>query len=216
MYAKFTRKAEVLKPYHHVNLDREFKEDCRVWLRFLNSSEMSILRQMVDFSENDNNMVLDFYTDASGGVEDGGFGCAFEHRWSFGTWNKAFLKEKKPSIEFLELAALTFGIFMWKDELKNKRITIFCDNTAVVGMVNKLASSCKNCMTLLRMITLLTLEENFRIKVNYVASIDNGIADALSRRDWKRFEQLTEHKWMNSSPDDVPSELWPIEKLWKD
>ena len=39
MCAKFSDKLEVLKPYRHITLDREFKEDCRVWLQFLSDKQ---------------------------------------------------------------------------------------------------------------------------------------------------------------------------------
>ena len=66
----------------------------------------------------------------------------------------------KPSIEYLELAALCIGIISWGQYLTNCRIVIFCDNQAVVHMVNKLMSSCSNCMVLLRMLVLDGLKNN--------------------------------------------------------
>ena len=35
MYAKFQVAALKLKPHHHITLDREFKSDVAVWLKFL-------------------------------------------------------------------------------------------------------------------------------------------------------------------------------------
>ena len=180
-----------LKPFHHIRLDKEFKADCKIWLNFLKTSETSIFRPMIDFAVTTDVTVLDFYTDASGSLMDGGYGCAFEHRWSYGIWSQTFMREKKPSIEYLELAVLVFGIFMWTEELRDKRVQVFCDNTALVNMINKLTSSCKNCMFLLRKVVLKSLDSNFRIFARYVKSKENGIADSLSRQDWRRFKMLT-------------------------
>ena len=35
MNSKFTKQTECLKQYHHINLDREFKDDCKMWKIFL-------------------------------------------------------------------------------------------------------------------------------------------------------------------------------------
>ena len=78
---------------------------------------------------------LDFYTDAAK-TPSLGFGCVFGGQWTFGKWNSQFIIEQDPSIEFLELYALCIGIFAWERKLQNMRIVIFCDNEAVVNIVN--------------------------------------------------------------------------------
>ena len=45
-------------------------------------------------------------------------------------------KKYNPSIEYLELFALTAAVLTWGSKLKNRRITIFCDNLSVVCMIN--------------------------------------------------------------------------------
>ena len=55
MYAKFTsQKFKLgLRGHHHVKLDKEFKEDCRVWVEFLESfQETTLCRPLIDLSEN--------------------------------------------------------------------------------------------------------------------------------------------------------------------
>ena len=39
MYAKFHQVSATLKPYHHIKLDEEFKDDCRMWLGFLQGED---------------------------------------------------------------------------------------------------------------------------------------------------------------------------------
>ena len=218
MYSKFADKQRFLKPYHHIRLDQEFKQDCGMWLEFLEQQEVrsNIYRSMVDLGNPMTNEQIDFYSDASGSKTKGGFGCVYNNMWSFGQWNEKFMKEKQPSIEYLELAALTIAIFTWTKNLQNKRFVVFCDNQAVVEMVNKCVSSCKNCMVLLRKLVLRQMKWNFRVFVKFVRTQDNGVADALSRQNWKRFAKLTVGKNMNKKPEVLPHELWPIEKLWID
>ena len=72
MYAKCTMKfsstGKLLKPYHHIKLDQEFKSDCRIWINFLENAEeqKSILcRPFVDLYTFDTSMAINFYSDAA-------------------------------------------------------------------------------------------------------------------------------------------------------
>ena len=65
-------------------------------------------------------------------------------------WLKEFIQEHKPSIEFLELFAVTAAVISWIHQFKNRRIMLLCDNKSVVDMINLTTTSCKNCMVLIR------------------------------------------------------------------
>ena len=91
---------------------------------------------------------IGFFTNASR-VESLGFECYYNKQCTFGKWEPGFIKEKEPSIAFLELYALCIGILVWQEKLRNMKILIHRDNAAVVEMVNKTTSKCKNCMYLL-------------------------------------------------------------------
>ena len=119
----------------------------------------------------------------------------------------------KPSIEYLELFAVLVGVIKWIKLFDNKRIILFCDNEAVVGMINNSSSSCKNCMVLIRLLVVESIVRNVRIFARHVGTKDNGKADALSRLDLKRFWRLAEDS-MNVSPSELPEEVWPMRKLW--
>ena len=67
MYSKFSGMLSKLKPYHHIRLDGEFKQDCRMWQAFLNSNRRGICRPFIDFDAVLDVRVLDFYTDAAKG-----------------------------------------------------------------------------------------------------------------------------------------------------
>ena len=148
MYTKFsnvkTKDGKPLKHYHHVKLDNEFKNDCLVWINFLENADKdgSILcRPYVDLFAFDTSVVLPFYSDASK-KDSLGFGIYFNQQWAYGTWEPGYIKNCNPSIEYLELFALCVGIFIWQEQLKDCRIIIHCDNQAVVNMVNQTTSSC--------------------------------------------------------------------------
>ena len=144
-----------MRSYYHITLDKEFKEDCSVWLTFLDKRNiMSVFRPFVDTNILKSVTELFFYSDASGSLRNRGFGAVFEKRWIFRTWSHTFLKEEKPSIEYLELAALVLAVFTWIDKLVNSRVVLFCDNKLVVDMLWSTGSGCKRCMRLIRILTL--------------------------------------------------------------
>ena len=201
-----------MKPYHHIRLSQEFRDDCRMWQYFLDNFEMAAMcRTFVDCANTQYAHDLDFYTDSSGAI---GYGCSFNDRWIQGYWNKSFLINKKPSIQFLELYALCVGIMAWGQDLTNAKFIIYCDNKPVKDMVNNTTSGCKNCMILIRMLTVNNLIYNRTLQVKYVESKSNSRADALSRGDIKGFFRLRPHA--TTTPDDTPQCLWPIEKFWMD
>ena len=218
MYAKFamTMEKKKLKQHHHIHLDKEFKDDCGMWLKFLEpENKLVTCRPFVDLSFTRTSEEIDFYTDASGSMTRGGFGCKFQKSWMRGDWNYEFISEEQPSIGYLELIALAIGVTGWIDRLQNSRITVFCDNKSVRDMINSTSSNCKRCMRIIRILTLLSLKWNTRIFVKYVETKKNDVADALSRGQMKRFEKLRKKFNMNREPDKIPDILWPIEKVWQ-
>ena len=61
MYSKFSGKqSKSLKQYHHVCLDREFKDDCRMWVEFLTSRTESYYRPFIDLNTVLSAEILDF------------------------------------------------------------------------------------------------------------------------------------------------------------
>ena len=154
----------------------------------------------MDIRSFETSRLINFASDASAAAKLG-YGCVFNNKWLFGQWETNFIDQYKPSIKFLELYALCAGLLTWQKSLQNCRIIVHCDNTAVVNMVNNLASSCKRCMHLIRILTLDGLIYNRRVKVVYIKSADNILPDALSRLDFKRFWKTA--PYMNPQPDNV-------------
>ena len=119
----------------------------------------------------------------------------------------------EPSIEYLELYAVTVAIMKWLKLFNNKRICLHCDNQSAVHMINNNSSSCKNCMVLLRLIVLEAMVQNVRITALHVGTKENGKADSLSRLDLARFWRISGYT-MNRSPSEIPEDIWPISKIW--
>ena len=96
---------------------------------------------------------IDMFSDASRNFCLG-FGAYCQREWTFRQWCLEFMKSAEPSIEYLELYAVMIAVKLWLKKFKNKRIILFCDNEAVVHMINDTSSKCKNCMVLLRILVL--------------------------------------------------------------
>ena len=216
MYSKYSDIADgktVLKHYHHVKVDKEFRNDCEVWRTFLLNQE-AYSRPFIDVKRNTFTAVkLRFYTDASKHSSKG-FGCVFGNRYTFGIWEKDYIKKFNPSIAYLELLALCIGIFTWQEKLSNMRIEVLCDNNSAKSMVNNLSTGGKNCMYLVRLLTLNNLLHNRRVFVKFISTKKNTLADALSRLQFKRFFK---HRGpnMRRHPSPLPNELWPASKIWQ-
>ena len=137
-----------LKQHHHVKIKEETRLDLLVWKKFLSSQRAFC----IPFMETGDVMAseINMYSDASGKI---GFEALCDCNWMKGMWEPSFL-EQEPSIEYLELFAVTAGILTWIRKFQNKRVILFCDNISVVHMMNGSASKCKNCMILIRLIAL--------------------------------------------------------------
>ena len=79
-------------------------------------------------------------------------------------------------------------------------------------MINNSSSKCKNCMVLIRMITLKSMVNNMRVFAKHVSTKLNGKADALSRLEFKHFWALD--PTMNPTMTLLPKKMWPLEKIW--
>ena len=162
-------------------------------------------------------MELNWCTDAAKAVGKG-YGGHHLQSWFFGLWDKEFLRSKDPSIEFLELYAVTAGILLWLKLYQNRRIVLFCDNQSVVYMINSQSSKCKNCMTLLRLITLESLISNVRVYAKHIRAEANRQADALSRNLVPKFLELSQKEGLivNNFPTEIPQILNDIPSWWID
>ena len=204
-----------LLPHHHVSLNAEFRNDCRIWKIFLEQEGAveGIHRPFKDLWKVIPVTTIGFYSDASGS-KNLRIGTYYDFQWSFAQYEPGYIETYRPSIEYLELLALCTGIFIWGKKLAYKRIRAHCDNRSVVDMINnELVSKCKNCMHLMRMLSLAALRHGFRIFAIHVKGIDNILSDSLSRLDFKRFFENAP-SGVSQLPKPLPQELWPASKLW--
>ena len=196
-----------LLPHHHVDLDSEIRLDLGIWEFFLNHAS-AYSRTWADFDVTLTAKEIDMYS--SGSIGCGGY-CGKE--WFSLEWNEQFLQEN-PSIEYLELYAVTVAIVNWIKNFRDQCIMLHCDNQSAVDMINSTVSSCKNCMVLLRIIMLQGLIYNVKIVAKHVKGKDNTISDYLSRGKFRELKENKKFATFKEDPTPIPKELWPMEKLW--
>ena len=200
-----------LLPHHHVRISAECRMDMLVWKRFLSDPETACRPFLDCFEQSAEDIGM--YSDASGCTTKG-FGAYCGKNWTFKQWDSTWMEKEKPSIEYLELFAVTVGIMLWIKKFKNARILLHCDNDSVCKMINKSTFGCQNCMVLLRLIVLECLTHNVKITAEWVSTGDNGKADALSRLDLPRFWTLFKDIDMDSFPTEPPCDIWSVTKIW--
>lgn len=98
-------------------------------------------------------------------------------------------------INELELAAIMVAIKLWSHKLKGIRVTVYCDNSASVSVLNTLKSNSSRLLQLTREIAFWCAEGQTEIKAVHLAGRDNRVPDWLSR--WEKGPQFREafHQW---------------------
>ncbi len=112
---------------------------------------------------------IGFYSDASGGRMKG-WGAIYGSQWCQGKWDPQFLADHNPSIDWMELYALTVGIALWGHEFAGKRILVRCDNTMAVAMVNNQTSTSPMAMGLIRILVHSQLKFKYVLKAHHIGT----------------------------------------------
>ena len=188
--------------------------DLETWLEFLNHPNI-YARKFIDLDLSVSSEDVDFYIDATANNQLGCGGIS-NNDWFIMQWDEKFIKSHNPSINYLELYAVTVAVLNWLHKFANHRIYIFCDNQSVVHMINNNTSKCKNCMVLIRLIVLKALQMNVKVNAKHVIGKQNKYADILSRLKYKEFWKLarSENRQFNHKPSPIPDILQSMDKLW--
>ena len=203
-----------LKPHHHTPVTAEMKADLQTWKIFLNQPSI-YSRDFMEFDRKYTAEEISMYSDASANQYLGCGGYS-KNAWFILQWDEEFMVNYNPSINYLELYAVTAAVLLWIKNYKNKYITLFCDNMSVVQMINNNSSRCRNCMVLIRLLVLQGLLYNVKISAKHVLGKANTYSDLLSRHKYKQFRTLArkEGKKFDNKPTPIPEEIWPMNKIW--
>ena len=124
------------------------------------------------------------YTDAAsiyGGI--GGYIHRLNGEWFQQHWDEIDLHNKDRDIHWKELTAIAVLIRLYKHKFRHKRVTIYCDNEAVVYMLINFRANLKrpDLQAILRYIAKELITFNIQLWINHIAGADNITADAMSR-----------------------------------
>ena len=201
---------EHLKSHHHLRISAEIHADLSMWLWFVNHPSI-YCRSFLDFSNTLEASEICMYSDASKNAKLR-FGGICNKSWMYQQWDPSFIEQEDPSIEYLELYAVLATVLNWLHRFQNSQIILFCNNQSVVAMINNTTSSCPNCLILIRELVLHSLCLNVRVFAKYVPSKQNKQADYLSRLRISDFNAITPNH--DEEPTEVPSTIWPMQKMW--
>lgn len=192
----------VFKPYHHIRLSVGIKSDLKMWLVFLN--HFNGVAYFPDTVWEDSS-TLQLFTDSAGSSH---LGCGgyFRGSWFFLQWpaywnNQDILRD----MTFLELIPVVLAIEIWGNRLQHKKVQFHVDNLSLVSVINTQSSKSKRVMELVRHLVFRLMMNNVIFRAKHIVSLDNKIADSLSRKQWFRFQKLAPEA--NTRPDPIPLEL---------
>ena len=138
-------------------------------------------------------------SDASGSW---GCGAYCGTRWFQWQW-------EGPSSEWViapkELLPILFALVVWGRRWARCRIECYCDNMAVVAVINAGRAKDKTLMHLLRCMFFVAAHLDIQIHANHVPGVENVAADALSRNCMSTF--LQEVPAADPQPTAIPQAL---------
>jgi hypothetical protein len=181
------------------------REDLKMWLNFLVGFNGTSMFNDAFWSFNTD---ICLYTDSSA-AKGHGFGAVFDTQWALGIWPDSWHDTGLTNdITILEYFPILVAIYIWGEELSNKKVLFKCDNQAVVNIINKQTSKSEKIMVLVRAFTLQCLRSNILFRAEHVPGAHNLMADSLSRFQLDKFRQLAP----NSQPHPrlVPEQVWNI------
>lgn len=113
--------------------------------------------------------LLELSTDASGV----GFAGLLKGQWFQGHW-PSFWSDLNIAIK--ELFPIVLALHLWPSVLRDRRLIVFCDNEAVVHVINNQMSKDKKCMSLIHTMTVLLMQNNVILRAKHVPCKTNIIA----------------------------------------
>ena len=178
-------------------IGREAKDDLDVWVRFLENMAPSKPFHMLT----EQSAAMTIFTDASRTI---GFAAICGASWVAGKWPENW---KKMSIAFLELFPVYLAIAIWTSQSTDQCIAIYCDNAAVVLIINKLHSADKALRFLMKKIALWCMSKNLKITAHHIEGKKNIGPNLLSRGKTEEF--LEEFPLMRGMRQNIPDSMTP-------
>ena len=157
----------------------EFLDDVRWWHRYLPTFNGISLISTETWSGPDEVIASDACLVGCGAT------CGKEF------FHKAFpesVVDKSLHINALELLALIVAVSTWARCLKGKKVTVLCDNSATVWVINTGKTRDRVMQGLIRELCYICATNGFEVFARHIPGVDNRVPDMLSR--WEVSETL--------------------------
>ena len=188
---------------HFVRLNKEARSDIEWWFLFAEQwNGVSFTHEARCRS-----WEVTVTSDASGSW---GCGAFSEREWFQLRWPETF---RELHITVKELAPIVLAAAVWGKEWKGKCVMSYCDNAAVVVIINKGDSKEPEAMHLVRCLAFLKAKFQFSLVSSHIKGINNELADALSRDNVHYF--LLHYLQAQPTPTHLPPELLDLTMVTK-
>lgn len=184
---------------HYIRLNREVKEDLKLWLSFLSSFNGKSFFLKHNWLSSPK---LNLFTDASGALR---VGAVFGSHWCYGEWP---INLKFQNIAILEFYPIVLSLYLWGGPMSSQCILFFTDNESLVHVITKQTCKDKALMLFVRKLVFICLHHNIIFKAKHIPGIYNNLTDALSRLQVQTFRLLAP-AYMDPLPTEIPQHLQP-------
>lgn len=158
--------------HHFVRLTQEFRKDLFWWQEFVNVYNGVSLIPRITWSSPDAIFATDSCLTGCGGVN----ATSFFHS----PYPQSILDLNLP-IHCLELLAVTVAVKLWGSSYGGMKVQIYCDNSAVVSVLNSSKTKDQFLASCLRKLWFYVSFYEFEIRAVHLSGTDNRLPDLLSR-----------------------------------
>lgn len=176
------RKGSKINPLTILFINKTIKSHLKIWKVLMLKNRFCSFQRIL----RPPSIKMTIATDAC----DIGYGlyCAELKAYAAVHFNKKYFKGIHINVK--EMYAPIVAIYTFLPFITGKDIRFLIDNTAVVFSVAHKWSKSNFLMILIFELCILAVKYKFRVFVDWIATLDNVHADALSRFEWQRFNTL--------------------------
>ena len=157
-------------------------------------------------------------TGASGACDYGG-GFIVGSKWGFYPFsnvdNEYGVNHRAMSINYQEAHAVIMLLYNYCQVLTGHKLLLYIDNTAVLYSIYRHWAGSLGLMEYIHEIALMLCLCRIELRVEYLPSSFNKLADSLSRFELDRFHQTVSSYKLRIEPRPTPLEYYPILKLMR-
>lgn len=192
--------------HHHLRLNVATRSDLGWWKIFL--EKWNGVGLMSALSQGTPEIVVT--SDASG---TWGCGAYWKTQWFSFQWGECWAD---IHITIKELLPIVIASLIWGKEWQGRRVQFYCDNAAVVAIVNSGRSKHPLAMHYTRLLYLVGAVYNFTFRSSHIAGKLNIAADALSRNQSSTFLQMVPRACPTATtiPKEVEQALCKLSPNW--